>query len=154
MRPPHTTAPPQNPPMAPKKQDANVDKPNTDPKTTMEKFFGGLKNYKHKKLLEDMVVPDMSVKEFWQHGDRVYTEFEYGKPLVSKHLHIKLPWIMQKFHELYYLAYVYELNFIEAKIPRDSFNTLNFDVHVKLVELHTILHLKMLNITMMTIWCM
>jgi hypothetical protein len=30
---------------------------------------------------------------------------------------------MQKIHEWYYLACVYELNFIEAKIPRDIFKT-------------------------------
>jgi hypothetical protein len=31
---------------------------------------------------------------------------------------------MQKFHEWYFLACVYGLNFVEAKIPRDIFNTL------------------------------
>jgi hypothetical protein len=38
-----------------------VDKPNTNPKTAVEKYFGGLKNYKHKKLLEDLAVPGMAV---------------------------------------------------------------------------------------------
>jgi hypothetical protein len=56
---------------------------------------------------------------------------------------------MMKFYEWYYLAC--ELNFIEAKIPEDILNTLDFDLHVKLTELHIIFHLKMLNITMMTI---
>jgi hypothetical protein len=81
-------------------------------------------------------------------------EFEFGKPLVPKHIHLKLPWIMQKIHEWYYLSCVYGLNFIEAKIPGDIFNTLDFDLPVKLAELHTIFHLQMLDITMMTIWCM
>jgi hypothetical protein len=61
---------------------------------------------------------------------------------------------MRKFYEWYYLAYVYWFNFIEAKIPEDIFVTLDFDLHVEIVELHTIYHLKMLDTTMMTVWCM
>jgi hypothetical protein len=120
MSPPHTTPPPQNPPKAPKKQDAthtthpspkknppkvpnkqdaNVDEPNTNPKTTVVKFLGGLKNYKHKKLLEDLAILGMTVKEFWHHGNKDYMDFEYGKPLVPKHVHVKFPFIMQKFDE-------------------------------------------------------
>jgi hypothetical protein len=34
------------------------------------------------------------------------------------------------------------------------FNTLDFDLNVELVELYTIFHLQMLDITMMTVWCM
>jgi hypothetical protein len=45
------------------------------------------------------------------------------------------------------------LNFVEAKIPRDIFN-LDFDLNVKLIELHTVYRLQMLEITMMTIYCM
>jgi hypothetical protein len=58
---------------------------------------------------------------------------------------------MMKFHEWYYLASVYGLNFIEAKILVDIFKTSDFDLHVELVELHTIYRLKMVDITMMTI---
>jgi hypothetical protein len=54
----------------------------------------------------------------------------------------------------YYHACVYGLNFVEAKIPRDIFNTLDFDLNVELTELHTVYRLQMLNITMMTAWCM
>jgi hypothetical protein len=61
---------------------------------------------------------------------------------------------MQKLDEWYYLAYVYGLNFIEAKIPRDIFNTSSFELNVELAELHTIYHLQMLNIAMMIVWCM
>jgi hypothetical protein len=89
MSPPCTT-PPQNPPMAPKKQDAIVDKPSTDPKDVVEKFCAGLKNYKHKKLLEDLAVLGTIVKEFLQHDNKNYMEFEYGKPLIPKHVHLKL----------------------------------------------------------------
>jgi hypothetical protein len=89
-----------------------VDEPNKYPKTIVEKFYDGLNNYKTKKLLEDLTVEGMTVEEFWQHGDRDYWEFEYGKPLVSKHV-----------RERYFLACVYELNFIEANIAGDFFNT-------------------------------
>jgi hypothetical protein len=58
---------------------------------------------------------------------------------------------MMKFHEWYYLTSVYGLNFIEAKILVDIFKTSDFDLHVELVELHTIYRLKMVDITMMTI---
>jgi hypothetical protein len=131
-----------------------MDKPSEDPKTVVEKFYDGLKNYKTKKLLEDLALEGMTVEEFWQHGNKDYREFEYRKPLVPKHVHLKLSWIVQKFHEWYYLACVYGLNFIEAKIPRDILNTLDFDLNVELAELHTIYHLQMLDITMMTVWCM
>jgi hypothetical protein len=60
---------------------------------------------------------------------------------------------MRKFHEWYYHACVYELNFIEAKIPKNIFKTLDSDLHVEIAKLSTIYHLKMLDITMMTIWC-
>jgi hypothetical protein len=90
---PHTT-PLQNPPNAPKKQDAIVDEHSNDPKPVVEKFYDGLKNYKTKKLLEDLALEGITVEEFWQHGDEDYREFENGKPLVQKHVHLKLPWIM------------------------------------------------------------
>jgi hypothetical protein len=66
-----------------------VDEPNKDPKTVVEKFYDGLKNYETKKLLEDLVVGGMTVKEFLEHGDKDYREFEYGKPLVPKYVHLK-----------------------------------------------------------------
>ncbi len=90
----------------------------------------------------------MTVKEFWQHDDKNIREFEYRKPLVPKDDNRKLLWIMQKLHEWYYLACVYGLNFIEAKISGDIFNTSIFDLNVKLFELHTIYRLKMLDIDM------
>jgi hypothetical protein len=61
-----------------------VDEPNKDLKTILEKFYDGLKNYKTKKQLEDMALEGMTVEEFWQHGDKEYREFEYGKSLVPK----------------------------------------------------------------------
>jgi hypothetical protein len=47
-----------------KKQDAIVDESSKDPKTVVEKFYDGLKNYKIKKPLEDLAVEGMTVKEF------------------------------------------------------------------------------------------
>jgi hypothetical protein len=46
------------------------------------------------------------------------------------------------------------VEFVEVKILGDIFNTLDFDLNVKLAELHTIYCLKMLDNTMMTVWCM
>jgi hypothetical protein len=79
--------------MALKKQDAIVDEPNTNPKDAVEKFYGGLKNYKHKKPLEDLAVPGMIVKELLQHDNKDYTEFEEGRMLDPKCVHLKLSWI-------------------------------------------------------------
>jgi hypothetical protein len=102
--PPHTTPPLQNPPNALKKKDATMHETSKDPKIVFDKFYDGLKNYKTKKSLEDLTLVGMSVKEFWQHGDKDIWEFEYGKPLIPKHVHRKLSCIMQKLHECYYLA--------------------------------------------------
>jgi hypothetical protein len=43
------------------------------------------------------------------------------------------------------------MNFIKDKIPRDIFNILGCDLNVELSKLHTIHHLQMLDITMMTV---
>jgi hypothetical protein len=102
----------------------------------------------------DLSTPGMTMQNFWQHDDRDYKLFEYGKLLVPKQVHAKLPWTMKKFHEWYYLACVYGLNFIEAHIPRDIFKTSDFELNVELYDLHTIYHLIMPDITMMTIFCM
>jgi hypothetical protein len=64
MSPPYTALPPQNPPKALKKQDVIVDEPSTDPNGAVEKFFSGLKKYKHKKSLEDLAILAMTVKNF------------------------------------------------------------------------------------------
>jgi hypothetical protein len=76
-----------------------VDEPSKEPKTVLDKFYDGLKNYKTKKPLEDLAVVGMTVEEFWQHGDKDIWEFEYGNLLVPNHVHLKLPWIMQTLHE-------------------------------------------------------
>jgi hypothetical protein len=71
-------------------------------------------------------------------------KFEYGKPLITKEAHKK--W--------YYIACVCGLEFIEARIPEVVFKSQPFHLHVELYELHTNYRLKMLDITMMTIFCM
>jgi hypothetical protein len=104
--------------------------------------------------LDNLALVGMSVEIFWQHGGKDIREFEYGKLLVPKYVHLKLLWIMQKVHEWYYLVCVYWLNFIEAKIPGEIFSTSSFDLNVELAKLHTIYRLQMLDITMMNVWCM
>jgi hypothetical protein len=78
-----------------------VDETSKDPKSVVDKFCDSIKNYKTKKPLEDLTLEGMTIEEFWQHGDKDYKEFGYGKPLVLKHVHLKLLWIMKKFHEWY-----------------------------------------------------
>jgi hypothetical protein len=102
----------------------------------------------------DLSTLGMTMEEFWQHDDRDYKLFEYGKPLVPKQVHAKLSWPMKKIHEWYYLACVYGLNFIEAHIPGDIFKTLDFELNAKLYKLNTIYHLRMLDITMMIVFSM
>jgi hypothetical protein len=53
-----------------------------------------------------LALEGMIVEEFWQHGNKDIRGFEYGKPVVPKHVHLKLLWNMQKLHEWYYLACV------------------------------------------------
>jgi hypothetical protein len=103
--------------------------------------------------LKDLGVPGMTVEEFWKDGDKDYTLFEYGKPLVTKQPHTKLPWTMRRLHEWYYVACVCGLQFIEGHIPEAVFKSQSFDLNVELFELHTIYQLKMLDITMMTVFC-
>jgi hypothetical protein len=100
-----------------------VDEPRTSLSSTVGEFFVGLKNYEHKKPMEELAIPGMTIKEFWQHHDKDYTEFEYGKLIVPKHILLKFTLVMKKFHECYYLACVYVLNFIEANISGDIFKT-------------------------------
>jgi hypothetical protein len=47
-----------------------VDEISKDPKTVLDKFYDGLKNYKTNKLLEDLALVGMSVEEFWQYGNK------------------------------------------------------------------------------------
>jgi hypothetical protein len=137
----------------PFKQDVEVHEPSKDNTEVVGQILGGLQKFKHKEPLVDLSTPGMTVQEFWQHNDRDYKLFEYEKSLVPKQVHAKLLWSMKKFHEWYYFACVYELNFIEAHIPGDIFKTSDIELNVKLYELHTIYHLRMLDITMMIVFC-
>jgi hypothetical protein len=101
----------------------------------------------------DLTLEGMTVEEFWQHSDKDYREFEYGKTLDPKHVRLKLLWIMWKLHEWYYLACVYGLNFVQAKIPGDIFYSLDYDLNVELADLHIVYHLQMLNITIIGVFC-
>jgi hypothetical protein len=62
-------------------------------------------------------------------------------------------WPLRRLHEWYYLAYVCDLQFIEGCIPEAGFKSRSFDLNIELFELHTIYRLRMLDITMMTVFC-
>jgi hypothetical protein len=47
-----------------------MDELSKDSKTVVKKFYDGLKNYKTKKMLEDLALEGMTIEEFWQHGDK------------------------------------------------------------------------------------
>jgi hypothetical protein len=140
--------------LEPFRKDVVVDEPSKDSATAVKKFFSCYKKYQHKEPLKDLGILGMAVDEFWQDGDKDYTLFEYGKPLLIKQAHTKLSWTMRRLHEWYYLACVCGLQFIECRIPEAVFKSQSFDLNVELFELHTIYQLKMLNITMMTVFCM
>jgi hypothetical protein len=103
--------------------------------------------------LKDLGIAGMTVEEFWEDGDKVYNEFDYGKLLVTKQSHAKLLWPLRRLHEWYYLACVCGLQFIEGRVPEAVFKSRSIDPNIKLFELDTIYQLKMLNFTMMTIFC-
>jgi hypothetical protein len=73
--------------------------------------------------------------------------------LLQKQAHTKLSWSMRRLHEWYYLACVCGLEFIEGCIPEAVFKSQTFYLNVELFELHTIYHFRMLDITMMTVFC-
>jgi hypothetical protein len=53
-----------------KKKDATLDETSKDPKIVLDTFYDGLKKYKTKTPFEDLALLGMSVKEFWQYGDK------------------------------------------------------------------------------------
>jgi hypothetical protein len=130
-----------------------VDEPSKDDATTVSKLFSCYKIYQHIEPLKDLGLSGMTVEEFWEDSDKYYNEFEYAKPLVTKQAHAKLLWPMRTLHAWYYLAYVCGLQFIEGCVPEVVFKCPSFDVNIELFELHAIYQLRMLDITMMTVFC-
>jgi hypothetical protein len=130
-----------------------VDEPNKDNATVMLKFFCSHKKYQHQEPLNDLCIHGMTIEVFWEDSDEDYNEFEYGKSLVTKQVHAKLMWPLGRLHEWYYLASIYGLQFIEGHIPEVVFKSRSFDLNIKLLELHTIYRLRMLNVTLMTVTC-
>jgi hypothetical protein len=57
--------------------------------------------------LKDQGVLGMTVEKFWEHNDKDYNKFEYGKPRVTKLAHIELLWPTRRLHKWDYLACVY-----------------------------------------------
>jgi hypothetical protein len=109
--------------LEPFKKEIMVDEPNKDNATAVLKFFSSHKKYQHWEPLKDLGIPSMTVEEFWEDGDKDYNEFEYGKPLVTKHVHAKLMWPLRRLHEWYYLACVCGLQFIKGCIPEVVFKS-------------------------------
>jgi hypothetical protein len=127
--------------------------PSKDNSTAMLKFFSSHKKYQHQEPLKDLGIPDMTVEEFWEDGDKDYNEFEYGKLLVTKQVHANLMWPLRRLHEWYYFACVCGLQFIKGHIFEAVFKSRSFDLNIEMLDLHTIYRLRMLDITMMTIFC-
>jgi hypothetical protein len=69
-----------------------------------------------------------------------------------KKAHAKLLWPLRRIHEWYYLACVCGLQFIERRVPEAVFKSPSIDPNIELFEIHTIYQLRMLGITMMTIF--
>jgi hypothetical protein len=103
--------------------------------------------------LKNLGIAGMTIEEFWDDGDKVYNEINYGKPLVTKQAHVKLLWPLRRLHEWYYLACVCGLQFIKGRVPEVVFKSRSFDLNIELFELHTIYRLRMLDIIMMIIFC-
>jgi hypothetical protein len=129
-----------------------VDEPSKDTTTTVLKFFSCHKKYQRYEPLKELGIPSITVEEFWEDGDKVHNEFEYGKPLVIKQVHATLMWPLRRFHEWYYLICVCVLQFIKGHIQVE-FKSRSLDINIKMFELHTIYRLRMLDITMMTVMC-
>jgi hypothetical protein len=139
--------------LEPFRKEIVVDEANKDNTTTMLKFFSCHNKYQHQEPLKDLGIPGMTVEEFWEDYDKDYNEFKYGKLLVTKQVHAKLMWPLRRLQEWYYLACVCGLQFIKGRIPEAVFRSRNFDLNIELFELHTIYHLRMLDITMITVFC-
>jgi hypothetical protein len=139
--------------LEPFKKEVGVDEPNKDNVMAVSKFFSCHKKYQHQEPLKDLGIPGMTVEEVWEDGDKDYYEFECGKPLVTKQVHAKLTWLLGRIHEWYYLACVCGLLFIEGHISEAIFKSRSFDLNIELFEVHTIYRLRMLDITMMIVFC-
>jgi hypothetical protein len=102
--------------------------------------------------LKGLGIPGMTVEEFLEDNDKDYNEFEYGKSLITKQVHAKLMWPLRRLHEWYYLKCVCGLQFIEGHVSEAIFKSQSFDLNIELFELHTIYQLRMLDITMITVF--
>jgi hypothetical protein len=54
------------------KVDINMNEPSIDILTIVGNFFSNLQKYQHKEPLQDLSVPGLTIKEFWQHDDRLH----------------------------------------------------------------------------------
>jgi hypothetical protein len=70
--------------LEPFRKEVVVDEPSKDSTTVVSKNFSCYKKYQHKEPLKDLGIPGMTVEDFWEDGDKDYSEFEYEKSLVTK----------------------------------------------------------------------
>jgi hypothetical protein len=61
-----------------------VDEPDIYISTVVGNFFGNLQKYQHKEPLQDLGVPGLTVKEFWQHGNKNYTNLSENRLFQNK----------------------------------------------------------------------
>ena len=136
----------------------------------MNRFFSSLQKPKEKETTEKEKDPitasqqmakdadvalSVTVKEFWEFSDYLQPNYHYGRPLVSRATFKKLSPNMQKWHEWYFLACQYNITHITARVPAEVFNTTtDFELPVPIEEFHIIFNLKMMDVTMMTVWCL
>jgi hypothetical protein len=67
----------------PFRKEVVVDEPSKDDATAVSNFFSCYKKYQHKEPFKHLVIPSMTIEEFWKDGDKDYNKFEYGKQLVQ-----------------------------------------------------------------------
>jgi hypothetical protein len=84
--------------LEPFRKEVVVDEPSKNMAIAMSKFFSCHKKYQHQEPLKDLGIPSMTVKKFWEDGDKDRNEFEYEKLLVTKQVHAKFMWPMRRLH--------------------------------------------------------
>jgi hypothetical protein len=69
--------------LEPFRKEVVVDEPSKDGTTAMSKFFNCHKKYQHMEPLKHLVIPCMTIEEFWKDCDKDYNEFDYGSHLLQ-----------------------------------------------------------------------
>jgi hypothetical protein len=56
--------------LEPFRKEVVVDEPSKDNTVAVLKFFSYHKKYQHQEPLKDLGIPDMTIEEFWEDGDK------------------------------------------------------------------------------------